>query len=83
MIDPETRHYKHTLQHFEKHDRYALIGMGNMFLGNARELARSTDQDKKNKSKQYSKAVEFFEKVLLLDPKVSYVVLLDEHILTL
>lgn len=70
MTDPETRHYKHTLQHFEKHDRYALLGMGNMFLMNARDMPRNTDQEKKAKTKQYAKAVEFFDKVLLLDSKV-------------
>lgn len=70
--DPELRHYKHTLQNYEKHDRYALIGMGNLYLQNAREMPRDSEQDKQKRSGMYSKAVEFFDKALQLDPKNAY-----------
>ena len=70
--DPEFRHYKHTLQNYDKHDRYALIGMGNLYLIQAREMRRETEQDKQKRSMIYGKAVEFFEKALSLDPKNAY-----------
>jgi RNA polymerase-associated protein CTR9 len=70
--DPELRHYKHTLQNYEKHDRYALIGMGNLYLQTAREMRRESDSDKAKRSNMYSKAVEFFDKALQLDPKNAY-----------
>jgi RNA polymerase-associated protein CTR9 len=70
--DPELRHYKHTLQHYEKHDRYALIGMGNLYLQTAREMRRESESDKVKRSGMYSKAVEFFDKALQLDPKNAY-----------
>lgn len=70
--DSELRHYKHTLQNYEKHDRYALIGMGNIYLASAREMRRETDQDKQKRSNMYAKAVEFFDKALQLDPKNAY-----------
>lgn len=70
--DPEFRHYKHTLQHHDKHDRYALVGMGNMYLAQAREMRRGTDQEKQKRSATYAKSAEFFEKALSLDPKNAY-----------
>jgi RNA polymerase-associated protein CTR9 len=70
--DPELRHYKHTLQNYDKHDRYALIGMGNLYLMTAREMRRETDQEKQKRSNMYIKAVEFFDKALQLDPKNAY-----------
>jgi len=70
--DQELRHYKHTLQHHEKHDRYALIGMGNIYLMVARDMRRETDSDKQKRSNQYNRAVEFFDKSLQLDPKNAY-----------
>lgn len=70
--DPELRHYKHTLQNYEKHDRYALIGMGNLYLQTAREMRRDTDQEKQKRTNMYIKAVEFFDKALQLDPKNAY-----------
>lgn len=70
--DQEQRHYKHTLQQFDKHDRYSLTGMGNLFSQIAREMPRATDQDKERRSKMYSRAVEFFDKALQLDPKNAY-----------
>lgn len=70
--DPELRHYKHTLQTYEKHDRYALIGMGNLYLITAREMRRETDQEKQKRTNMYVKAVEFFDKALQLDPRNAY-----------
>ncbi|KAK0629748.1 hypothetical protein B0T17DRAFT_555889 [Bombardia bombarda] len=70
--DPEQRHYKHTLQNYDKHDRYALVGMGNMHLMSAREMRRETEQDKLKRSQAYGRAVEFFDKALQLDPKNAY-----------
>ncbi|KAI9166865.1 Tetratricopeptide repeat protein 1 [Paramyrothecium foliicola] len=70
--DHEFRHYKHTLQNYDKHDRYALVGMGNLYLMQAREMRRETDHEKQKRSATYSKAVEFFEKALSLDPKNAY-----------
>ncbi|KAI9837494.1 MAG: hypothetical protein M1819_007143 [Sarea resinae] len=70
--DPEQRHYKHSLQHHDKHDRYSLTGMGNLYLTTAREMKRDTDQDKEKRRKTYEKAVEFFDKALQLDPKNAY-----------
>ena len=70
--DPEFRHYKHTLQNYDKHDRYALVGMGNLYLTQAREMRRESESDKAKRSTIYGKAVEFFEKALSLDPKNAY-----------
>ncbi|KAG9254928.1 uncharacterized protein F5Z01DRAFT_706049 [Emericellopsis atlantica] len=70
--DNEYRHYKHTLQHYDKHDRYALTAMGNLNLQQAREMRRETDHDKAKRSQQYARAVEFFDKALSLDPKNAY-----------
>jgi RNA polymerase-associated protein CTR9 len=70
--DPENRHYKHTLQNYEKHDRYALVGMGNLHLITAREMRRETEQEKQKRSAMYGRAVEFFDKALQLDPKNAY-----------
>ncbi|KAI5465784.1 RNA polymerase II-associated protein [Mariannaea sp. PMI_226] len=70
--DPEFRHYKHTLQNYDKHDRHALIGMGNLYLAQAREMRRESESDKQKRSATYGKAVEFFEKALSLDPKCAY-----------
>ncbi|KAK0106722.1 hypothetical protein ONS96_004340 [Cadophora gregata f. sp. sojae] len=70
--DPELRHYKHTLQNHDKHDRYALVGMGSLYLQSAREMRRGTDQEKQKRSAMYIKSVEFFEKVLQLDPHNAY-----------
>jgi RNA polymerase-associated protein CTR9 len=70
--DVELRHYKHTLQNHEKHDRYALIGMGNLYLMTAREMRRETDAEKQKRSATYVRAVEFFDKALQLDPKNAY-----------
>ncbi|KAH7023478.1 RNA polymerase II-associated protein [Ilyonectria destructans] len=70
--DPEFRHYKHTLQNHDKHDRHALVGMGNLYLAQAREMRRESDSEKQKRSVTYGKAVEFFEKALSLDPKNAY-----------
>lgn len=70
--DPEYRIYKKTLQQLEKHDRYALVAMGNMHLVLAREMRRETEADKQKRSREYTKAVEFFDKALQLDPNNAY-----------
>lgn len=70
--DHEYRVYKKTLQQLEKHDRYALVAMGNMHLMLAREMRRETEADKQRRSKEYTKAVEFFDKALQLDPHNAY-----------
>ncbi|CAG8124849.1 unnamed protein product [Penicillium olsonii] len=70
--DNEQRHFKHTLQYHDKHDRYALTGMGNVHLLFARDMRRESDQDKEKRRKMYQRAVEFFDKALQLDPKNAY-----------
>lgn len=70
--DVENRHYKHTLQGYDKHDLYSLTGMGNVHLAIARDMPRNTEQEKEKRSKMYSKAYEFFDKALQLDPKNAY-----------
>ncbi|OQE18392.1 hypothetical protein PENFLA_c021G04057 [Penicillium flavigenum] len=70
--DSEQRHFKHTLQYYDKHDRYALTGMGNVHLLAARDMRRDTDQEKEKRRKIYQRAVEFFDKALQLDPKNAY-----------
>ncbi|EOD47725.1 Tetratricopeptide TPR-1 [Neofusicoccum parvum] len=70
--DQEQRHYKHTLQQYDKHDRYSLTGMGDIYLAIAREMRRDTEQDKEKRRKMYQRAVEFFDKALQLDPKNAY-----------
>ena len=70
--DSEQRHHKHTLQYFDKHDRYALTGMGNVYLISARDMRRGTDQEKEKRHKMYERAVEFFDKALQLDSRNAY-----------
>lgn len=70
--DPEQRHYKHSLQHYDKHDRYSLTAMGSLYLMSAREMRRDTESDKEKRRKAYEKAVEFFDKALQLDPRNAY-----------
>ncbi|EXJ83891.1 hypothetical protein A1O1_07520 [Capronia coronata CBS 617.96] len=70
--DVEYRHYKHTLQGYDKHDLYSLTGMGNIHLAIARDMPRNTDQEKEKRSKMYSKAYEFFDKALQLESKNAY-----------
>ena len=70
--DQEQRHYKHTLQGYDKHDKYSLTGMGNIYLLAARDMRRDTEQDKDKRHKMYEKAVEFFDKALQLDPRNAY-----------
>ncbi|KIW71074.1 hypothetical protein PV04_03282 [Phialophora macrospora] len=70
--DAENRHYKHTLQGYDKHDLYSLVGMGNVHLTIARDMPRNTDQEKEKRSKMYVKAYEFFDKALQLDPRNAY-----------
>jgi RNA polymerase-associated protein CTR9 len=70
--DQEQRHYKHTLQGYDKHDKYSLTGMGNIYLLTARDMPRSTDAEKDRRRKIYEKAVEFFDKALQLDSRNAY-----------
>lgn len=70
--DSEQRHYKHTLQYYDKHDRYALTGMGNVHLLAGRDMRRDSEQEKEKRRKIYQRAVEFFDKALQLDPKNAY-----------
>ena len=70
--DQEQRHFKHTLQGHDKHDRYSLTGMGNLYLATAREMRRDTEQEKDRRRKMYERAVEFFDKALQLDPRNGY-----------
>lgn len=70
--DQEQRYLKHTLQHHDKHDHYALTGIGNVFLVTAREMRRNTREEKERRSAMYAKAVESFDKALQLDPKNAY-----------
>jgi RNA polymerase-associated protein CTR9 len=70
--DEEQRLYKHTLQKFDKHDQYSLVGMGNIHLAISREMPRTSEQEKAKRSKGYERGVEFFEKVLQLDNSNAY-----------
>ncbi|OQO01119.1 hypothetical protein B0A48_13362 [Cryoendolithus antarcticus] len=70
--DVEQKHYKSTLQTYDKHDLYSLTGMGNLHLQVAREMPRATDQEKDKRSGIYRRAVEFYDKVLTLDPRNAY-----------
>ncbi|KAF2159878.1 hypothetical protein M409DRAFT_70765 [Zasmidium cellare ATCC 36951] len=70
--DQEQRHYKHTLMSYDKHDIYSLTGMGNLNLTVARDIPKKTDQHKERAAKAYMRAVEFFDKVLTLDPKNAF-----------
>ena len=70
--DQEQRHHKQTLMQFDKHDQYALTGMGNIHLTVAREMRRESEHDKEKRRATYIRSVEFFQKALQLDPKNAY-----------
>ena len=70
--DQEQKHYKKTLLDYDKHDRYSLTGMGNLYSAYAREMRRMTDKEKEKRSNEYMRAVGYFDKVLQLDPKNAY-----------
>lgn len=70
--DQEFRHYKHTLQGYDKHDLYSLVGMGNIHMTIARDMPRTSDSEKEKRTKMYQKAYEFFDKALQLDPRNAY-----------
>ena len=70
--DAENRHYKHTLQGYDKHDLYSLTGMGNVHLTIARDMPRNTDAEREKRSRMYSKAFEFFDKAIQLDGRNAY-----------
>ena len=70
--DQEQKHHKRTLQDLDKHDRYALTGMGNLYQVYAREMRRSSDKEKEKRSSEYLRAVGYYDKVLQLDPRNAY-----------
>ena len=70
--DQEQKHYKKTLLDYDKHDRYSLTGMGNLYATYAREMRRASDKEKEKRSSEYLKAVGYYDKVLQLDPKNAY-----------
>ena len=70
--DQEQKHYKKTLMDYDKHDRYSLTGMGNLYASYAREMRRTTDKDKEKRSNEYHRAVGYYDKVLQLDPRNAY-----------
>ena len=70
--DQEQRHYKQSLQQFDKHDQFSLTAMGNLHLVLAREMPRQTEQEKDRRRKSYERAIEFFAKALQLDAKNAY-----------
>ena len=70
--DQEQKHYKKTLLDYDKHDRYSLTGMGNLYATYAREMRRTTDKEKEKRSNEYLRAVGYYDKVLQLDPKNAY-----------
>ena len=70
--DAENRHYKHTLQGYDKHDYYSLTGMGNVHLTIARDMPRNTEPEREKRSRMYSKAYEFFDKAIQLEPRNAY-----------
>ena len=70
--DPEQRHHKHTLQNYDKHDRYALTAMGNLHLICAREMRRDSESDREKRSSTYKTAVSFFDKAIQYDPNNAY-----------
>ncbi|KAL5121693.1 protein required for normal CLN1 and CLN2 G1 cyclin expression [Pleosporales sp. CAS-2024a] len=70
--DDEQRLYKHTLQKFDKHDQYSLTGMGNIHMTTAREMPRSSEQEKARRQKSYETGIAFFDKVLQLDKTNAY-----------
>ena len=70
--DQEQKHYKKTLLDYDKHDRYSLTGMGNLYSVYAREMRRSTDKERDKRSGEYLRAVGYFDKVLQLDSRNAY-----------
>jgi len=70
--DQEQRVYKHTLLNHDKHDHYALTGLGNLYLTTAREMRRESDQEKEKRRNTYQRAAEFYYKALQLDPRNAY-----------
>ena len=70
--DQEQKHFKKTLLDYDKHDRYSLTGMGNLYSTYAREMRRTSDKEKEKRSNEYLRAVGYFDKVLQLDPKNAY-----------
>ena len=70
--DQEQKHYKKTLVDYDKHDRYSLTGLGNVYSAYAREMRRTTEKEKEKRSNEYSRAVAYFDKVLQLDQRNAF-----------
>jgi RNA polymerase-associated protein CTR9 len=70
--DQEQKHHVATLRHFDKHDIYSLISLGNATLRHARELRPQTEADKEKRKKEYARAVEMLQKALELQPQNAY-----------
>ena len=70
--DQEQKHYKKTLLDYDKHDRYSLTGMGNLYATYAREMRRTTEKEREKRSNEYLRAVGYYDKVLQLDPRNAY-----------
>lgn len=68
----EQKSLKHTLMEVDKHDVYALVAMGNLYLKAARDVRISKDSDADKRDKSYMRAAEFFEKALQIDSYCAY-----------
>uniref|UniRef100_A0A060TD88 ARAD1D41162p n=1 Tax=Blastobotrys adeninivorans TaxID=409370 RepID=A0A060TD88_BLAAD len=66
--DTEQKHHKTSLVEYNKHDNFALISLGNLYLQVARELRVHSKADMEKKERTYFKASEFFDKALQIDP---------------
>ncbi|KAG9298342.1 hypothetical protein G9A89_002830 [Geosiphon pyriformis] len=60
--------FEKVLQHFDRHNIYSLLSLGSFWLNVAREEMKKPDQAEERK-RIYNKALEFFKKVLQLEPK--------------
>lgn len=70
--EAEQKSLKHTLVDVDKHDTYALVAMGNLYLKAARDVRISKDSDAEKRDKSNMRAAEFFEKALQIDPFCAY-----------
>ncbi|ODQ54576.1 TPR-like protein [Saitoella complicata NRRL Y-17804] len=71
-LDLEARHYKQTLRNYGGGDLYSLVGFGNLYLRQARDMKPTNEKEKEERSKVYLKAIEFFEAVLKKDHHNAY-----------
>jgi RNA polymerase-associated protein CTR9 len=67
--DEEQNFHKESLSK-AKYDTYVLTSMGNICLSIAREMRG--DDNKERRRKTYNRALEFFERALVLDPQDAY-----------